>query len=121
MRAYFYAFVVLCFVLITHIIGIRGMYVIFPPYDIFMHILGGIGIGLAVCAAIKLHGEKIIYKRRAIIIGVLIVGIIWELFEIYYDIAGSPLGTIPYYIDTVKDLMDDVIGGTLAAWLFMKR
>jgi hypothetical protein len=117
MRIYFIAIIVLCFVLITHIIGIRGLYVAFPPYDIFMHICGGIGIGLAICAAIVLHGEKIVHKRRVIIIGVLIVGIIWELFEIHYDITGSPLWTTPYYIDTIKDLIDDMIGGGIVAYI----
>ena len=121
MRTYYYALLVLCLVLITDIIGIRGMYVIFPPYDIFMHILGGIGIGLAICAAVRLHGEKIIHKRRVTIIGVLIVGIIWEIFEMYYDITSAPLWTVPYYIDTVKDLIDDVIGGGIVTYLCQKN
>jgi hypothetical protein len=103
---------------VTHIIGIRGMYVAFPPYDIFMHILGGIGIGLAVSAAVKLHGDKIVHKRWVIIIGVLLIGIIWEFFEAYYDITGSPLWSTPYYVDTVKDLIDDMIGGAIIAFSY---
>lgn len=120
MRTYYYALLVLCLVLITDIIGINGMYVIFPPYDIFMHILGGIGIGLAICAAVKLHGEKIVHKRHVIIIGVLIIGIIWELFETYYNIAGNPPWSIPYYIDMIKDLIDDAIGGGMVVYLCQK-
>ncbi len=121
MRAYFYSFIVLCLVLVMDIIGLNGLYVRFPPYDIFMHILGGIGIGLALCAAVALHGGNIVHKYRIIIIGVLITGIIWELFEMYYDITGEPLWSALYYIDTVKDLIDDIIGGGIAVYLCRKN
>ncbi|MEK7501761.1 MAG: hypothetical protein AAB777_02665 [Patescibacteria group bacterium] len=121
MRAYFFSLIVLCIVLVMDIIGLNGLYVSFPPYDIFMHILGGIGIGLALCAAVRLHGSKIIHKYRVIIIGVLFVGIIWELFEMYYDITGEPLWSTPYYIDTAKDLIDDIIGGGIAVYLCLRN
>ena len=121
MRKYFYSFIVLVLVLVTHIIGMRGMYVAFPPYDIFMHILGGLGIGLAVCAAIDLHGQNISHKKLTIIIDVLVVGLIWEFFEAYYDITGSTLWSIPYYIDTAKDLIDDMIGGAIIAFSYFYK
>ncbi len=120
MKTYLFALLVLCVVLLMHMIGLRGLYVHFPPYDIILHILGGIGIGLAVSAFIKIHGRNIVHKRLAVIIGVLIIGLIWELFEVYYDIAGYPLWTTPYFIDTAKDLLDDIIGGSLAAWIAIR-
>ncbi len=120
MRIYFYSLVILCLVLITHIVGVNGMYAACPSYNIFMHILGGIGVGLAVCAAVKLHGGNIAHKGRVIIIGVLVMGMIWESFEIYYNIASAPLWTMPYYIDTAKDLFNDIIGGGIIVFLCQK-
>jgi len=101
-----------------HNAGMNGLYFTVPSYDIFMHILGGIGIGLAVSAGIKLHGNKVIHKKWFIVIGVLIVGLVWEFFEIYFDITGFPLWSTPHIIDTVKDLIDDMIGGGIVALVY---
>ncbi|MCX6718854.1 MAG: hypothetical protein NTZ38_00520 [Candidatus Taylorbacteria bacterium] len=120
MKAYFLAIIVLCIVFVMNIFGIDGLYVQFPPYDIFMHILGGIGIGLAAFAFVSIHGKDIVHKRLAVILIVLVAGLIWEGFEAYYNIAGGPVGSLPYYLDTAKDLFDDVIGGSLIAWLMMR-
>lgn len=120
MRIYLYAFFVLCLVLVAHILGLNGFYDRIAGYDILMHILGGIGIGLTIFAIINLHGKTIERKREAVIFGVLVVGLVWELFEMYFDITGMPLWTIPYYIDTAKDLFDDLLGGAIAVWMSTK-
>lgn len=91
-------------------------------YDIMMHILGGVGIGLFVAAIINLHGQSIKNKRKFIIFSVIIVGFVWELFEIYYDLNGYPLWSKLYYLDTIKDLIDDTIGASLVAyWVTQKK
>ena len=86
-------------------------------YDIPMHILGGFGIGLSIAAVLQLHGSGILKKRHVVMYGVLLAGVLWELFEAYYNIAGSPVGTKAYYIDTAKDLIDDVLGGFVVVCL----
>jgi len=111
------ALLVLALTLAGHIIGMKFLYAAFPIYDIPMHIIGGIGIALFVSALINSKVIKVKNKKRAIIIIVFMVGIVWELFEIRYDIAGYPLWTKAYYLDTLKDLLDDVIGASLVAWL----
>ncbi len=124
MKLYIYALVVLVVVLIAHLLGIGGLYFQYPFYDIFMHILGGIGIGLFITAFVKSNFSTYVsalHIRRNIVIGVLLVGIVWELFEMYYNIAGAPIGTKAYYIDTVKDLIDDMIGGAIVAWVVFRK
>ena len=121
MIMYISAFVVLIVTLISHIIGMNGLYFHFPAYDIFMHIIGGIGIGLFLTAFIKSNLPNLRCKRSVLIVGVFIVGLVWELFEMYFNIAGAPVGTKAYYIDTIKDLTNDIIGATIVAVLFIKK
>ena len=45
-----------------------------------------------------------------IILFTFVLGLFWELFEIKYNLLGSPFGTYPYYIDTIKDLIMDTLG-----------
>lgn len=121
MIIYIFALIILAIVLVAHIFGLTGPYVTIFGYDIMMHVLGGIGIGLFVAAIIKMHGQNIINKRRLIIISVIVVGMVWELFEIYYKLTGYPLWTKLYYIDTVKDLIDDTIGALIVAYFVTKN
>ena len=120
MLIYLYAFIALLAVLVGHILGISGLYMAWGPYDILMHIAGGFGIGLFACAFLRRNWHGIIQKRGLVVLGALVFGIVWELFEIRYNIAGYKLWTEPYYIDTAKDLVDDIIGGIIAARLFIK-
>ncbi len=117
MLTYLWALIILAIVLVAHLLGLTGLYVTFFWYDIMMHILGGVGIGLFVTAIIKLHGREIINKHRVIICSVIIVGMGWELFEIYFRLTGYPLWSKMYYIDTVKDLIDDTIGALVVVYL----
>ena len=124
MKIYIFALVVLTAVLLAHLLGINGLYFQYSFYDIFMHILGGVGIGLFITAFVKSnfsHFTNALHVRRNIVIGVFLVGIVWELFEIYFNIAGAPLWTKAYYIDTVKDLIDDMIGGAIVAWVAFRK
>ncbi len=117
MITYIFALVILAIVLVAHMFGLTGPYVTIPGYDIMMHILGGVGIGLFFAAFIKLHGQFIVNKRSVIIWGVIIVGLVWEYFEIHFKLTGHPLWSKLYYIDTVKDLIDDTIGALIVVYL----
>jgi hypothetical protein len=121
MRIYISALVVLLITLFAHISGMNGLYMSIPAYDVFMHILGGAGIGLALSAVVRSDLSHIRGKRSKIILGVLLAGTLWELFEMYFNIAGAPVGTKAYLLDTVKDLIDDTIGGALMAWLCLRN
>lgn len=52
-----------------------------------------------------------------VIIGVLLVGLGWEVLELFY--RAMALGPL-YRIDTFKDLVNDVIGGLLAIYTWKK-
>jgi len=118
MRIYLWAMFVLFLVMVGNIVGITNhLYVSIDSYDIFMHIAGGLGIGLFVAAALELHAPGVLRTRSMVIGAVLAAGIAWELFEVYYGIAGAPLGTKAYWVDTIKDLIDDTLGGFVVAFV----
>lgn len=104
-------------VLVAHISGLDGLYWDIPNYDVFMHILGGLGIGFFVYALVRSFDQKWLSKTINLVLLVICAGLVWELFEIYYNIAGHPLWTKLYYIDTIKDFVNDTIGGAIAVWL----
>ena len=116
MRIYLYAILVLGLVFIGNYAGnIYGWYVTLEGYDVFMHIIGGFGIGLFAVALLESRGLVITQNKKLVVAAVLVAGLIWELFETYYGIAGAPVGTKLYYIDTVKDLFNDCLGAWVVA------
>lgn len=121
MRIYITALVVLGFVLFAHISGLDGLYYTVERYDVMMHFLGGVGIGFFIIALVRSYRHIVVFSSKHIILGVLIVGIVWELFEIAYNLTGYPLWTKLYYIDTVKDLIMDVLGGGLVTLFFKNK
>jgi hypothetical protein len=95
-----------------------------PWFDMPMHFLGGLWVGLVALwlyfySGILSFTQKVspfkIYKIFAVsLIAVIIVGGIWELFEfgvntvIVFSTQNSPL-------DTVSDIIFDILGGATAA------
>lgn len=121
MVAYISAFIVLTIVLVGHIIGLEGPYYTVESYDVAMHLLGGVGIALFVVGLLMMRRNTTFFSARNIIIGVLIVGIIWELFEITFEFTGYPLWTKLYYLDTAKDLVMDMLGGIIVAVIYSRK
>jgi len=97
-------------------------------FDMPMHFLGGFWVGLALLWFFSLKefslperlfgraGFKIIFK---IILGVFLIGIFWELFEVFVDktIAQNSFNLL----DTVSDMCFDLAGGGLSIIYFFKR
>ena len=134
MRTYLYAIIAIIILFFAQTLGgIYDLYIRFPGYDIPMHILGGVGIGFSIVAVLRTLlrsnglasklGKNISSKKfySLTIFFVFLGGFLWELFEAYYNIAGAPVGSKAYYIDTVKDLMDDTIGGIIVILSEIKR
>ena len=124
MKTYFYALLVLAFLLVFHSLGIKdNLYLYFWFYDIIAHMLGGLGIGLFVIAILQTFYPSFLAKNRLLKIALLVflAGLAWEVFEVWFNIAGYPFGTKLYFIDTVKDLVDDVIGGLIAVYITRPR
>lgn len=98
---------------IVHIVSLElYLYWQYPQLDVPVHILGGVMIAFAVFSAAELFAwfpERYL-ALTPVVLFVLIIGLVWEFFQIYADISllGPGLGW-----DIVGDLICDVIGGTL--------
>ena len=75
-------------------------------YDIPLHLLGGLVIGLWGCAV---AAKRNLNPRQTLILVLMLVivgGVAWEVFE---HIAGLTRDG-GYWFDTIKDLFDDLVG-----------
>lgn len=86
--------------------------------DMVMHFLGGFWLGLAFFWFLKPKeiSSKFIFK---IILGVLLIGILWEIFEIAVDetTIGEPFNIL----DTASDIFFDLAGGFSAGLYYFKK
>ena len=87
-------------------------------FDMPMHFLGGLWLGLAIIWFFKV--KEVSFKSIFyIILGVLLIGTLWEVFEIFIDknITGLSFNTL----DTFSDIFFDLAGGSFAILYFLKR
>ncbi|MEK7104648.1 MAG: hypothetical protein AAB868_01240 [Patescibacteria group bacterium] len=87
-------------------------------FDMPMHFLGGLWLGLALIWFFKIKeiSWKVILE---IILGVLLIGVFWEAFEIIID--KTITGNLFNVLDTISDIFFDLAGGTFALLYFLKR
>lgn len=81
--------------------------------DIVTHILGGVSVALGFFV-LQSFIPRIPKRYLAFIPAlavVLIVGLLWEWYEVIFDI--SVLDPNDFVIDTITDLVMDMIGGTI--------
>lgn len=86
-------------------------------FDMIMHFLGGLWLGLFFIYILFL--EKFNIKRiLGVIALVFLIGVCWEIFELYFinHLAQNPFNLI----DTTSDIFFDLAGG-LVAILFISR
>ncbi len=114
---------VLLIVLFLHLYGMaEHLYIKYWFYDIIAHVLGGVGIAMSVyCVALIFNIECLKGKMWKIIPLTLIAGLAWEGFEIIFSLTGSKIWSQPYYFDTIKDLIDDVIGSGIVYLIFKNK
>jgi hypothetical protein len=102
---------------------INSLYWSIGWFDILMHFLGGLLMGL-IAIFIFFISEKIDFPRNSrivifsVVMGfVLIVGLTWELWELFAGLSDviNDLG------DTILDLIMDIIGGVIAYLLTVKK
>ncbi len=86
--------------------------------DILMHFLAGACVGMAVLLVIFYRKKfEMISNTRLIwlgILGALTIGVLWELYELYFGITMLSDG-MPYITDTISDLLMDILGGFFGA------
>ena len=123
----------LLLILVIHTIAtIYHWYWTYQWLDIPMHILGGFGTGLL---AITLNYKFKVFESRPWINAILILGIValvgvfWEFFEFIlhnylarFHLPEPPVAknSFDLYKDTLKDLLDDIVGGFIAT-AFLRR
>lgn len=103
--------------LIFHLLGNQGLYFAYSWYDIFMHIMGGITVGF-LAYQLSMSSKHIIqFSWKNIVYAVFLIGLAWEIFEAMFGIAGAPVGTRGWYIDSSADLINDCIGALFAVYI----
>lgn len=114
---------------LNEIMGRTGVYGIFPNIDIPMHVMGGFAIAMLGFAFF----QKGIGKQKLpkwfvylFIVGfVMLIGVFWEFHEWILDRtihASRHLSFSQSSIDdTMKDLLDDFIGASVAFFTFYKK
>lgn len=88
-------------------------YLKIPFYDLITHFLGGVCIALSALYVLK--------NPRYIIPITIIVGLAWEVFEVYYGISGWPLHTLNYWVDSVKDMFVDTLGALVVYIIYRNK
>lgn len=84
--------------------------------DIVVHFLGGLTVGLSVMWIFSYNNNFKNWSHKKLflfsIVGTIIVGLLWEIFELYFEMTYLSDG-IDYWTDTSSDLIMDTIGGVL--------
>lgn len=116
-RARFYlALLFAASIIFIHMLAFNlSLYWTYRWVDIPMHILGGIMAGFFTLVSLQYFRlkETLLYT----LIGVLAVGIGWELLELFYKVD---ILNFRYWTDTAKDLIDDTIGGLISIYIWKK-
>ena len=84
------------------------------------HLLGGFVSILILSTALSFLNFKKIKPNSTpfLFLGVLVVGILWEIFEVKYHITFP--GLPGYWPDTLSDIFFDLLGATLAYYYLIK-
>lgn len=116
----FFTLIILFAVLLTtfHFIGSQfEFYLDLWWFDILMHALGGAisgGFTLIVSRWFRFFAptlERVKGTYLVAVIGALVIGIVWEVFEKYFDLTYA----YNYKFDTTLDLVMDGVGAFLIA------
>ena len=85
-------------------------------YDTMLHVMGGAAVAMFILSAYLYYfnkSPKINLKFITfVLVGVLVVGILWEIFELYFNLTSLDDGII-YKRDTISDLIADMVGGLI--------
>lgn len=104
-----------------------SLYWIFRWLDIPMHILGGFmaslgSIWIVAMIIFLTRNQRLGSKKEWFwgILGVVIIGVLWEFLEASYGLSG--LRGI-YFLDTIADIFNDTLGGILGIffWQYLTK
>ena len=112
----------ICIALLHYLALDRAYYWTVSWYDIMMHFLGGLWVALFllwVCATRKISFLPQNLTFIQIISVVLVVGIVWELYELVFKLTFT--SDPEYWDDTVLDMIMDTLGGCVGILFFNKK
>ena len=128
-----HAFFAILFVLVCHgVLILTQGYYHFKQIDVPMHIMGGFAMGMLGLAihhqiSTRYHNKTSPWWYHFIfVVGfAMLIGVGWEFYEFILDQTvhvwlQQPLSQ-PSLANTMKDLLDDLIGAVLAFWIFRKK
>lgn len=119
-KLFFRVAFLICFIFLVNVLAIKFYwYYSIKWFDMPMHFLGGFWVGLALLwfFNVKFIDKNYIYK---IILGVLFVGLCWEIFEFFVN--NLYLARYPFdIVDTIQDVFFDLFGGFLSLIYFKHR
>ena len=105
--------------IVWHVFGhAGGLYEQFFWWDIVSHTLGGLWVGCGF--AWTAEHFKIRPTATACVAAAFVGGLLWEVYE--YESQTGPIFTrfMIYDADTIKDIVDDVIGGLVAGYIVVR-
>lgn len=82
-------------------------------FDIVMHFLGGVWVGMFFLYVFT-RGERQISIKRLfleVILATLVVGVLWEFYEYYLSVISGSSWDL---MDTLSDMFFDFLGGIVA-------
>ena len=114
-------FVLIITAFFNYIGGKYFLYWIYQWYDIPMHILGGLWVSLfSIFLYTNFYKDISIHCKKLsmfVFFTLLLIALSWEIFELMGKITFLSDG-IWYWIDTIKDIIDDFIGGMIGYLLY---
>lgn len=117
------SFVVLAIVGFFNWLGqVNYYYWTVPWYDAPIHFLGGAWVALFWLWALEskfFSGLKPLLSGRKVIFVVLAIGLLWEIYELVLGV--TDVADKKFMADTIKDLVMDILGGTLAVYIMNKK
>ncbi|MDR3558393.1 MAG: hypothetical protein P4L61_02575 [Candidatus Pacebacteria bacterium] len=115
-RAYIPAIILLTIALLLHTLGdMFYIYTIVTWYDDPLHFISGLGLGFSFYWLLTMFWKGSKGKDIwAIVALVLVAATAWECFEAFFDMAGYPVGSVAYCVDTAKDIINGVLGSVAA-------
>ena len=127
-KLYFSLFVAFVIIVVNYYANFYQIYWLFPWFDIPMHISGGFMVALFAQTSMDYFIETnylsrvvnfLNFNKKRIfwtMFSVILVGVVWEGVEWFFGVTDG-LGPISR-LDTIKDVIDDIIGGVLGIWFW---
>jgi magnesium-transporting ATPase (P-type) len=84
------------------------LYWSFAWFDMVLHSLSGVAIGMATILVFRQIGIRLTITRSLVL--VFVVGVLWEVFELWGGLTSLSDGMV-YTTDTISDLLLDMLGG----------